>query len=241
MERLGGPRWLRPQIRAQRGARDAGRGFYLKGAGGGDGVLVARVPQIAVTQNRRVRDPQLFRQLTDPASLGDSHCNRVFGNVVHDPKFVSIPYRCQARQQKDLRGLVSEVFPGCGQHAGMEQSTFSQRFRWACAQAGYDLNIRGNQTILAALLGVRSQAISQWMSLDTFPATAHMLKMAEILGVSLDWMFTGRGNPIPGDNLTEEEWALIRRWRAYSPVQKAKISGVVEEIPPRLDDCEEAA
>ena len=241
MERLGGPGGLRPEIRAQRSARDSGRGFDLNGAGRGDGVRVASVPQIAVAQNRRMRDTKLFRQLTNPASLGNGSRNRVFCSVAHGHKFVSTAYRCQARPRKDLLDLVSEVSPGCGQHAGMDQSTFSHRFRWACAQAGYDLDVRGNQTRLAAVLGVRSQAISQWMSLDTFPATAHMLKMAEIFGVSLDWLFTGRGNPIPGDNLTEEEWALIRRWRTYSPVQKAKISGVVEEIPPRLDDCEQAA
>ena len=123
----------------------------------------------------------------------------------------------------------------------MEQTTFRHRFTWACSQAGYDLAVRGNQTRLARLLGVKSQAISQWLSQDTFPATAHMLLIAEKLKVSLDWLFTGRGNPIPGDNLSEEEWALICRWRTYSPSQKAKISGVVEEIPPRLDDCEEAA
>ena len=241
MVKLSGLGGLRPQIRAQRSARDARGGLNLQGACWGDGVFVSGIPQVAVTQNRRMRNTQLFCQLANPTSNVDGGGDRVFGDSVHDGKFVSISYRCQGRKRKEQSPLVSEVTPGCWQHFGMDRSTFRQRFTWACAQAWYDLAIRGNQTRLANLLGVKSQAISQWLTHDTFPATAHMVLIAEKLNVSLDWLFTGRGNPIPGDNLSDEEWALIRRWRAYSPAQKAKISGVVEEIPPRTDDCEKAA
>lgn len=142
---------------------------------------------------------------------------------------------------KRSAGTVSDILASRDKDRLMDEEHFRFRFRWACAKAGYDLDTRGNQARLAKILGVKSQAISQWLSQSTFPATEKMILIAEKLRISLDWLFTGRGNPIPGTNLTEEEWALIQRWRAYSPSQQAKISSLVEEIPPRADDCAEAA
>jgi transcriptional regulator with XRE-family HTH domain len=123
----------------------------------------------------------------------------------------------------------------------MATDHFKERFRWACARAGYSLDIKGNQRRLAGLLGVSSQAISQWLSQATYPAAEKMLLIAEKLHISLDWLLVGRGNPVPGDDLTEEEWALVRRWRAYSPQQQTILAGLVQEIPPRYDNHDQAA
>ena len=238
---MDGLRRLSPQIRAKFRPWDAGSRLDGHGAAWRDGVRFAGIPQIAPAQNSGMSHPEQGSQLANPARFGDGGGDRVFSGGVHDDKFVSIPYRCQEGRRKLPGGLVSDNLPPLGHLALMDADHFQDRFRWACAKAGYDLAVRGNQARLAVILGVKSQAISQWLGQSTFPATEKMILIAEKLRISLDWLFTGRGNPIPGTSLTEEEWALIHRWRAYSPSQQAKISGLVDEIPPRAEDCEKAA
>ena len=101
MVRLGGP-WLRPQVRAQRSARDSGRGFDLKGAGGRDSVKPTLLPTRSPLVDRAGRYAKLFSQFWPRASRMD--CLRYGVRVlIHDaPKFGTVSPDCQGDSIADF-------------------------------------------------------------------------------------------------------------------------------------------
>ena len=50
-----------------------------------------------------------------------------------------------------------------------------------------------SQAKLAALVGVPSQSISAWERGEVVPGAKNILRLAEALGVSVDWLLTGQG------------------------------------------------
>lgn len=59
-----------------------------------------------------------------------------------------------------------------------------------------------DQSELARRLGITSQAVNQWLAGETAPKGKRVARVAEELGVSLDWLLAGRGGlsetPAPG-------------------------------------------
>ena len=58
-----------------------------------------------------------------------------------------------------------------------------------------------SQEKLAETVGVRRSAVAHWESrAGTRPRTEHLIAVAQVVGVSVDWLATGRGQPeIPRD------------------------------------------
>ncbi|MBK6800470.1 MAG: helix-turn-helix domain-containing protein [Novosphingobium sp.] len=71
---------------------------------------------------------------------------------------------------------------------------FAERLRQATALAGFS-DERGWQQRIAEELGVKNQAIGQWMRGETLPSTSMMLKIARRFGVTLDWLLLNRVDP----------------------------------------------
>lgn len=69
---------------------------------------------------------------------------------------------------------------------------FAERLRQASAITGYDTG-RGWQQRIADELGVKNQAIGQWMRGETLPSSSMMLKIAQRFNVALDWLLLNRG------------------------------------------------
>lgn len=80
---------------------------------------------------------------------------------------------------------------------------FPERLRQATALAGFG-DERGWQQRIADELGVKNQAIGQWMRGETLPCSAMMLKISQRFSVSLDWLMLNRGVcSIPVDTVTD--------------------------------------
>ncbi len=117
---------------------------------------------------------------------------------------------------------------------------FSDRFKRATSLAGFP-DERGWQQRIADELGVRNQAVGQWLRGETYPSSETMLKIAQRFGVSLDWLLLGRGRIYPGDGVSEREMAYIVKLRCLSPSQQDSLTSLLEEIPPKATDCSQAA
>ena len=80
------------------------------------------------------------------------------------------------------------------------QDEFSERFNEACKKTGHD---KMTQIELGEILGVSGPVINRYRNGKRLPAITTAIKMSELLGVSLDWLMTGRGSL--GDSFSLEE------------------------------------
>lgn len=58
-------------------------------------------------------------------------------------------------------------------------------------------------------LGIPTQTISNWKTRDAAPKAQELYDIANYLGVSTDWLITGK----EADGLSEEEADLVRKYR----------------------------
>lgn len=117
---------------------------------------------------------------------------------------------------------------------------FAERFRHATAIAGFG-DERGWQQRIADELGVKNQAIGQWMRGETLPSSAMMLKISQRFGVSLDWLLLNRGRIYPGDGVSEEEMAYLAKRRTLTPAQQALVANLLDQLQTPASDSSEAA
>ncbi len=74
---------------------------------------------------------------------------------------------------------------------------------------------RLTQKELAEDLGLRRPTLSDWKKNGAVPAADICLRIAEYLGVSVEWLVTGKEAV-----LTSEEKTLLKQWKILSPEQK---------------------
>lgn len=117
---------------------------------------------------------------------------------------------------------------------------FADRFRHATALAGFD-DERGWQQRIADELGVKNQAIGQWMRGDTILSSAMMLKISQRFGVSLDWLLLNRGRIYPGDGVSEAEMGYLAKRRTLTPAQQKLVDNLLDEIQAPPGERSEAA
>lgn len=74
---------------------------------------------------------------------------------------------------------------------------------------------RLTQKELAEDLGLRRPTLSDWKKNGAVPAADICLRIAEYLGVSVEWLVTGKETA-----LTSEEKTLLKQWKILTPDQK---------------------
>lgn len=74
---------------------------------------------------------------------------------------------------------------------------------------------RLTQKELAEDLGLRRPTLSDWKKNGAVPAADICLRIAEYLGVSVEWLVTGKES-----SLTTEEKTLLKQWKILTPDQK---------------------
>lgn len=74
----------------------------------------------------------------------------------------------------------------------MKHPEFAERFTEAVALSG----VESTQKALGKLLGVSEVMIWSYRNGEKLPRMAMALKMAEVFGVSIDWLLQGRGQPV---------------------------------------------
>ena len=108
------------------------------------------------------------------------------------------------------------------------------RIREAREQAGV------SQTELARLLGVTRSACSQWESVQgTAPRRQRLEQLAQLLGVSFEWLATGRGAggadvieaPVPGPSeLPPDQQELLGLYRRLPARLRLAVLNLVRDL-----------
>lgn len=115
--------------------------------------------------------------------------------------------------------------------------SIAARIRKARLEAGF------SQSHLADLMGVTRSACSQWEQPDgTSPRGARLQRLATVLGVSVEWLATGRddardaraADPSPGyrNALSAEELEILDRYAQLDRDGRRLLLGLVRRLKP---------
>ncbi len=86
-------------------------------------------------------------------------------------------------------------------------------------------------TSLAIELEVSQEAISQYISGKIKPKTATIIKMAEILNTSTDYLLDLTNDPKPSDfNINENENLLLINYKKLSNENKSRVEGYIQAL-----------
>ena len=77
------------------------------------------------------------------------------------------------------------------------QQRFAARLNQALDSNGYPLKHKGRQARLGNDLSVTSKAASYWLEGKKLPDMKHAVEIAELVGVCVEWLLTGRGPMTP--------------------------------------------
>ena len=81
-----------------------------------------------------------------------------------------------------------------------------------------------NRVVLADVLGIKPQNISAWSTRGTVPAGDICIRIADYLGVSVEWLVTGKEAA-----LSSEEKTLLKQWQILTPAQKDTIHTLLDK------------
>ncbi len=99
-------------------------------------------------------------------------------------------------------------------------SEFWNRLVEAFTDAGLD----HSQTAIARQLGIAQSAVAKWANGSGYPHLRKCLYIAEMTGVSADWLLTGRGNKKQGDgHMDESTQALLAQWAELPASTKREV------------------
>lgn len=101
-----------------------------------------------------------------------------------------------------------------------------------------------SQAALAQAVGISASAVAQWEQVEgTLPGLAHLVAVARVTGVSIDWLATGVGRPrqavAPEEHATlvadayardAAEESLLREFRVMTPRARRLLVELVEEL-----------
>ena len=101
-----------------------------------------------------------------------------------------------------------------------------------------------SQASLAQAVGISPSAVAQWEQVEgTLPGLAHLVAVARVTGVSMDWLATGAGRPrnavVAEEHATlvadayardASEECLLREFRVMAPRARRLMVELVEEL-----------
>lgn len=87
-----------------------------------------------------------------------------------------------------------------------------------------DKHLPATQVYVAKRLGVTQPSISEWNSEGGFPTIDRAVEIATWLGITVEWLITGRGpkRPLPQDATAQRLWDM---WPELDDVTKGELVG----------------
>ena len=84
-----------------------------------------------------------------------------------------------------------------------------------------------SQAELGNTLGIGVSSISMWEAEKREPSLEHLMTMAELFGVSTDYILFGESDDL---NLSKDEIEMVALYSQLSDSRKAEIKGIVKGI-----------
>ena len=110
----------------------------------------------------------------------------------------------------------------------MSGSTFAERMK---QELSTNTKCR-TQKEWAKIFGVKQSTVSDYVTGKKMPSSKKMADIALALGVSVEWLQTGRGSKHPGDSdtITPELARLIENWNKMPDESKGLLLGTAEAM-----------
>lgn len=123
---------------------------------------------------------------------------------------------------------------------------FSNRLNEALNNKG--LPIRGRATELANFFKITPKAASKWVNGEALPDTKRIIDLASWLHVSVEWLLTGKENPVKLDNNVDLSQKIpldgrpipVISWVAagsFDPIETVLRDAKTDEYLPPLKEC----
>lgn len=126
--------------------------------------------------------------------------------------------------------MTTEVEQGPGWYDG-DTATFGDRMTGAREAAGL------SQTDLARRMGVKVKTVRAWENDQSEPRANKLQMLAGMLGVSIMWLLTGRGDGLEGpetpEPLSDDLLALLSEIRSMK-VEQARLADRMGRLEKRL-------
>lgn len=107
---------------------------------------------------------------------------------------------------------------------------FADRLNRALSLVDLPGKFRGRNVMLAKRMGVTVRTVSNWLNGEKLPSADRMIQLSEVLGVSVDWLWVGRGPMLLADLPTDDEIAILRRIRRLPPQSRPKVDQIIDMI-----------
>jgi len=75
-------------------------------------------------------------------------------------------------------------------------------------------------------LGIPAQTISNWKTRDAAPKAQEVYDIAEYLGVSTDWLLTGK----EANGISPEEAEILRKYKSLEPCDQNAVNVLLEGL-----------
>ena len=143
---------------------------------------------------------------------------------VHAGKCGTISSACQATDSSSRLGHARSMDI---------KIDFARRLHEALDTLHVDAHLAERKRFVARILDVTDRQVANYFLGQKLPSMENLAILAAKLGVSLDWLMTGRGPMRP---LTDAEIAHIESTRSLTPEDQAKVYRLGEVFRPQ-DDC----
>lgn len=90
-----------------------------------------------------------------------------------------------------ISGIVTTATPSALKSANVSIPEFSVRLSAALSAAGFPEKHHGRADRLAKAFGVSKSAVNYWLNGDKLPSVDKIAALADMCGVSIDWLVTG--------------------------------------------------
>lgn len=130
-----------------------------------------------------------------------------------------------------------------------EKRKFAARLNEALDGCGIPQKGMGRQSALVRMLGVSHRVAKKWLDGEEFPPTSKMVKMASMLNVRSNWLFSGQGEKYgahadvtsalapeqteitrSAGELSQEAFEVASDWMRLPPPQRVAMRKVIREL-----------
>lgn len=92
------------------------------------------------------------------------------------------------------------------------------------------------QVDLARRLNLHKATISQYINGDRMPNAETLFRLADVFGVTVDYLLGRTDDPRFEDDMPEEARVLFRRWGTLAPADRQQVVNLVKWLHAKIDN-----
>lgn len=120
---------------------------------------------------------------------------------------------------------IGKTYVAAG-HSSQVAKIHDPKFWKRVVEALKGIGIEDNQqTAIAKLIGVKQPSVHEWEAGTSMPSIANVTKLAIKTNVTVEWLYTNRGQKHPGPPMEPAAERLWSAWGRLNDEEKAELAG----------------